>query len=142
MSLFFTFFFHIWAFYLIIYAPLIKILKSTKFAFYNFGISFNLMIYRMSKKSWPNLYSKLLYKLGKDFLKIQYLIQEFGLSLKACKFMNYKKKEFGVHWRLFYQQTSFHRESNALYTYLYYIKSSPRRLLLHPAACCLYVLIY
>ena len=27
----------------------------------------------MSKKSWPNLYTNLLYKMGDDFLDIQYV---------------------------------------------------------------------
>ena len=31
--------------------------------------------YCLSKKSWPILYSKLLYKLGQDFLGIQYLVR-------------------------------------------------------------------
>ena len=31
-----------------------------------------LPIYCMSKKSWPNLYSKLLYKSGQDFFDRQY----------------------------------------------------------------------
>ena len=30
----------------------------------------------MSKKSWPNLYGKLLYKVGQDFLDTQYIVSD------------------------------------------------------------------
>ena len=53
-------------------------IKST-FASLSFIVNFNtkpkcffLQIYCMSKKSWPTLYNKLLYKFGQDFLDRQY----------------------------------------------------------------------
>ena len=35
--------------------------------------NWNLEYYSKSKKSWPILYSKLLYKIGQDFLDIYYM---------------------------------------------------------------------
>ena len=40
--------------------------------------------YCMSRKSWPNLYSNLLYKMCQDFLDIQRIFLTYCMSKKSC----------------------------------------------------------
>ena len=50
-----------------------KILERFKIEQSNVYFSMLVPWYLMSKKSWPILYSKLLHKMGHDFLDIQYI---------------------------------------------------------------------
>ena len=54
----------------------------------------------MSKKSWPILYSKLLYKMGQDLLDILYIQghEVYHMSKKSCPFCPREKIRI---WRLF-----------------------------------------
>ena len=48
----------------------------------NFCLALDLnLYYNVSKKSWPNLYGNLLYKVGQVFLEIQYIPPKFIVTL-------------------------------------------------------------
>ena len=61
---------------------------------------FDVAIY-CSSKSWPILYSKLLYNIGQDYLDIQYrgVYSSAGPPRAIQGYLEYQKNTFGTSWR-------------------------------------------
>ena len=71
--------------------------------------------YCLSKKSWPSLHSKLLYKVGQDFLDIlKYIIHVPTKENNTSRFINTAFANMGV------QEVLIYKEGQDFYGILYY----------------------